>query len=183
MTFLDFLRGTLNVQTLTLPQVVLVRGAGADRKRLLDSLGAARGVWHFAGHADLARAATDPLGGVLLGLAGGIICYAAVDLVKHRLRIDDSLDVMAVHGVGGITGTLLTGFLATAALGGVGLEASVLGQFWVQLVGVAVTVAWSAVATFGLVKLTQMTVGLRVCDESELQGLDLSEHGETGYRL
>ncbi|MCC0053990.1 MAG: ammonium transporter [Rhodobiaceae bacterium] len=124
-----------------------------------------------------------PLGGVLLGLAGGIICYAAVDLVKHRLRIDDSLDVMAVHGVGGITGTLLTGFLATAALGGVGLEASVLGQFWVQLVGVAVTVAWSAVATFGLVKLTQMTVGLRVCDESELQGLDLSEHGETGYRL
>ncbi|MFN0262428.1 ammonium transporter [Tepidamorphus sp. 3E244] len=124
-----------------------------------------------------------PLGGVLLGLAGGIICYVAVDIVKFRLRIDDSLDVMAVHGVGGITGTLLTGFLALDLFGGVGLEGDAMSQFVVQFIGVAAVVAWSAAATFGLVKLTQMITGLRTDEEAELQGLDLTEHGETGYRL
>ena len=124
-----------------------------------------------------------PLGGVLLGLAGGLICYVAVDFVKFRLRIDDSLDVMAVHGVGGITGTLLTGFLATAAFGGAGLETGVVTQFGVQFIGVASVVAFSAIASFIIIKITQALTGLRTDAEAELQGLDLAEHGETGYRL
>ena len=122
-----------------------------------------------------------PLGGVLLGLAGGLICYVAVDFVKFRLRIDDSLDVMAVHGVGGITGTLLTGFLATAAFGGAGLETGVVTQFGVQFIGVASVVAFSAIASFIIIKITQALTGLRTDAEAELQGLDLAEHGESAY--
>jgi len=92
---------------------------------------------------------------------------------------------MAVHGVGGITGTLLTGFLALAHFGGAGLAEGQTagGQFQVQLIGVAVTVVWSAAATWILVKLTGLLVGFRVSRDAELQGLDLAEHGEAGYRF
>ncbi|MGE0231781.1 MAG: ammonium transporter [Flavobacteriaceae bacterium] len=126
-----------------------------------------------------------PSGGVILGLVGGIFCYFAVDIVKRVLRIDDSLDVMAVHGVGGITGTLLTGFLASSVLGGVGLAEgqTAAGQFQVQLIGVAVTLVWSAIATWVLVKLITPLVGFRVSGQAELEGLDLAEHGEAGYRF
>ena len=125
------------------------------------------------------------MGGLILGLVGGIVCYIAVDLVKRAMKIDDSLDVMAVHGVGGITGTLLTGFLALGAFGGAGLAegTSAGAQFGVQFIGVAVTVVWSAIATFIIVKLTSMLVGLRVTKEAEIEGLDLSDHGEAGYRF
>ncbi|GAB4362650.1 MAG: ammonium transporter [Kiloniellaceae bacterium] len=123
-----------------------------------------------------------PLGGILLGLAGGIVCYLAVDLVKHRLQIDDSLDVLAVHGVGGATGTLLVAFLALLPGGtGVNAEGGALSQFGVQLAGVAVTALWSALATFVMVKLIARTIGLRVSKEQEIEGLDFTAHGETAY--
>jgi Amt family ammonium transporter len=123
-----------------------------------------------------------PLGGIVCGLAGGGICYFAVTLVKRRFAIDDSLDVFAVHGVGGMTGTLLTGFLVSGA-GGVGLASgqTVAGQFLVQAEGVVTVALWSAFASFIILKLVQFTVGLRVSEEKETQGLDLSSHGETGY--
>ena len=123
-----------------------------------------------------------PWGGIACGLAGGIICYVAVSLVKRNLKIDDSLDVFAVHGVGGITGTLLTAFLLTLP-GGVGLAPGrdAMGQFFIQAEGVGVTALWSLVVTYVLAKLVQAVIGLRVSDEFETQGLDFSEHGETGY--
>jgi Amt family ammonium transporter len=123
-----------------------------------------------------------PLGGILLGLAGGTLCFIAVDLIKHRWRIDDSLDVLAVHGVGGATGTLLVAFLAGLPGGtGVNVEGGMASQFLVQLAGVGAVAAWSALATFVMVKLIAMTLGLRVSREDEIEGLDFTAHGEKAY--
>lgn len=125
-----------------------------------------------------------PTGAIILGLAGGMICYAGVDVVKRTLKIDDSLDVLAVHGVGGATGTLLVALLATGAFGGSGLAegTTVISQFGVQLLGVVVVALWSILATFGIVKVVQSICGLRVNDEDEVEGLDYVQHGEVGYR-
>ncbi len=124
-----------------------------------------------------------PLGGVVLGLAGGFICYFAVDIIKRKFLIDDSLDVLAVHGVGGATGTILTALLAASVFGGVGYGdgQSVSGQLGVQVIGVVAVLVWSLVATYVIVKVTQALVGLRISEDDEVQGLDLTAHGETGY--
>ena len=126
-----------------------------------------------------------PLGGVMLGLAGGVVCYYAVGLIKTRFKIDDSLDVFAVHGVGGILGILLLAPFAATGLGGLGLPdgATVGGQFVDQLIGVAVTVGWSVIATVAIVLVVRALVGLRVDPESETEGLDLTAHGERSYNL
>ena len=126
-----------------------------------------------------------PLGAVVIGIVSAVVCYCVVQLVKLRFRIDDALDVFAVHGIGGMTGTLLTAPLMAAELGGVGYGDGVTmaSQFGVQFTGVAVTLVWSAVASFVLVKITQALVGLRVRQEVETQGLDLTTHGEAGYNL
>ncbi len=124
-----------------------------------------------------------PMAGVLLGLAGGVVCYLAVELVKHKWKIDDSLDVLAVHGVGGALGTLIVGFLAGLP-GGTGLgETSVGGQFAVQALGVGSVLVWSVIATIIIVWVTRALVGLRVNEDEELEGLDFSTHGESGYRF
>src|SRR3546814_40057 len=123
-----------------------------------------------------------PRGGILLGLAGGSLCFLAVDLIKHRWLIDDSRDVLAVHGVGGATGTLLVAFLAVLPGGtGVNAEGGMASQFLVQLAGVASVAAWSALATFLAVKAIAMTIGLRVSREAEIEGLDFTAHGEKAY--
>jgi Amt family ammonium transporter len=124
-------------------------------------------------------------GGFAIGIIAGIVCYVMVALIKQKLRIDDSLDVFAVHGVGGMTGTLLTAVFALPALGGLGLAKGVGAghQFWVQLVGVAATAAWSVALTVVLVKLISYVTRLRVSDEEETEGLDLTTHGERGYNL
>ena len=126
-----------------------------------------------------------PLGGFCIGLAGGFICYWAVGLVKSTWKIDDSLDVFAVHGAGGITGTLLAAVFGVAALGGGGLAEGVsMGQqFGVQAIGVAATVAWSVIFTFIIVKVTMAVVGLRASEDEIIEGLDVSSHGESGYSL
>ena len=126
-----------------------------------------------------------PTGGICIGLAGGVLCYLAVDIVKKRIGVDDSLDVLAVHGVGGATGTLLAAFFATAALGGVGLAdgMTVASQFGVQLIGVIVTLVWSAVASFVIIKITQAICGLRASDDAMIEGLDYTTHGERGYSI
>ncbi len=126
-----------------------------------------------------------PLGGFFIGLAGGLLCYWAVGMVKNAWRIDDSLDVFAVHGVGGVTGTLLAAVFGTVALGGAGLAEGVsMGQqFGVQAIGVVAVVVWAAVLTFIIVKITSVVTGLRVSDDEITQGLDISAHGESGYSL
>jgi Amt family ammonium transporter len=132
-----------------------------------------------------ASGSVGPLGGIILGLAGGVICYYAVDIVKSRLKIDDSLDVLAVHGVGGATGTLLVGFLAALGWGGSGLAdgMTISSQFMVQLTGVAAAAIWSIIATVVIVWITRALIGLRVEEQDEIEGLDYAHHGESGYRL
>lgn len=126
-----------------------------------------------------------PAGGVCLGLAGGLLCYVAVDFVKRTCKLDDSLDVLAVHGVGGATGTLLAAVFASASLGGVGLgEGVTMGsQFGVQFIGVVATIVWSAVVSLIIIKITQAVCGLRVTDDQTIEGLDFASHGEKGYHL
>jgi len=125
-----------------------------------------------------------PLGGILLGLGGGVICYIAVDVVKRGMKVDDSLDVLAVHGIGGATGTLLVALLAAESFGGVGLgEATVPGQFTVQVIGVVVTALWSALVTYVLCLAIKSTIGLRVSHNDIIDGLDFAEHGEKSYNM
>lgn len=122
-------------------------------------------------------------GGIILGLAGGYFCYVAVDIIRNRLHIDDSLDVFAVHGVGGIIGSLLVAILATDIFSGAGLAEgmSIASQFGVQAICVAITVIWTAIASYAIVKIAGVFGGLRVSEEHEVEGLDLSQHGERGY--
>ena len=124
-----------------------------------------------------------PLGGVVLGAAGSLICYQAVELVKHKVRIDDSLDVFAVHGVGGILGTLLVAVLAAPKIGGAGYAAGMdmARQLGVQALGVAAVCAWSAIATLALVLVLKATLGLRAREEAIEEGLDMAAHRERAY--
>ena len=122
-------------------------------------------------------------GGLVLGFFGGLFCYLAVDYIRGKLQIDDSLDVFAVHGVGGILGTLLVAFLATSTFSGLGLAEgqTAVSQFFVQLKAVVLTVVWTSVFTYLILKITSFIVPLRVDEQEEIEGLDLRSHGEKGY--
>jgi Amt family ammonium transporter len=124
-----------------------------------------------------------PAGAIAIGAAGAALCFFAVLHVKGRLRIDDSLDVFAVHGVGGMLGSLLVSLFVLRELGGVGLAAAMTfpKQLGIQALAVAATALWSALATFALVQALRAVTGLRVSDEQEYDGLDISAHGERGY--
>jgi Amt family ammonium transporter len=122
----------------------------------------------------------DPKGALIIGLAAGACCYWGAVGLKHMFGYDDSLDVFGVHGIGGIVGAILTGVFAVEAIGGTpGLLEGNPGQVWIQLQGILATVVYSAVGSFVLLKIVQMLVGLRVDEESEVEGLDLALHGET----
>ena len=125
-----------------------------------------------------------PVGALLIGLSAGVVCYTATAYIKRVLKIDDSLDVFPVHGVGGILGTLLAGVFV-AILGGAGLAEGMTmgGQVWVQFVGVIVTFVYCAVLSWIILKLVDAVIGLRVSEEEETQGLDIVLHDETGYNL
>lgn len=124
-----------------------------------------------------------PLGALAIGVIAGFVCFYVTGFVKQRLRIDDSLDVFAVHGVGGMVGSLLVAIFAASVLGGAGYASGMtMGrQLVAQATGVAAAAAWSAVATFVIVKLLAATTGLRVSAEAESDGLDLATHGERAY--
>lgn len=124
-----------------------------------------------------------PTAAIVIGLTASLVCYGAVLIVKRRLRVDDALDVLGVHGVGGALGTLLLPFLVSFGPGGVSLSRPVFAQFLVQLEGVLSVAVWSALATFIIVKLIAIAVGLRVDQRVEIQGLDFALHGETGYNV
>ncbi len=125
-----------------------------------------------------------PMGGIILGLLSGFICYWFVGFIKFKLKIDDSLDVFAVHGVGGILGTLLAGILATNTFGGLGIEKSAFDQTIVQFIGVISVAIFALVVTIIIVKIIQATIGLRVSSkQEEFDGLDLGSHGEKSYNL
>jgi Amt family ammonium transporter len=125
-----------------------------------------------------------PLAALIIGFTAGVVCYLATAFIKRTLKIDDSLDVFPVHGVGGIIGTLFAG-LFVGTLGGAGLAEGVTtaGQVWVQFIGVAATFVWCAVLTWIILKLIDAVIGLRVSSDQETEGLDIVLHDETGYNL
>ncbi|SFK95236.1 ammonium transporter [Methylorubrum salsuginis] len=141
----------------------------------------------IAGLATITPAAgyVSPAGGLLIGTAGGLVCFFVTLYVKHRLVIDDSLDVFAVHGVGGILGSLLLAVFLLPGLGGIGFAEgkSVVSQFAVQALAIGVTALWSALLTIGLVKFLALVTPLRVDAEAEHDGLDLTSHGERAYEF
>ena len=125
-----------------------------------------------------------PMGAIILGILAGSICYYCVGFVKFKLQIDDSLDVFAVHGVGGILGTLLAGILATDFFGGLGLEKSAAEQTMIQAIGILSVALLSFVGTIIIVKIIKLTTGLRVPEDEEIgEGLDFGSHGESSYNL
>jgi len=153
------------------------------RYRKASLVGAVTGM--VAGLATItpASGSVGPVGGMLLGLAGGVVCYAMTQFIKQRLKIDDSLDVFAVHGIGGALGSLLVAFFVATALGGHGLaDGMTMGsQLGVQAFGIVLVAVWSGVLTFIIVKVLKMFMKFRVDEETEVQGLDLAMHGERGY--
>jgi len=124
-----------------------------------------------------------PIGAVIIGAVAGVVCFSATQFLKRTLRIDDSLDVSPVHGVGGLIGTLLTAIFVDARFGGAGYAPGMdLGsQLGVQALGVAAAAGWCALATYVILKVLNATLGLRVSEEHESEGLDLAQHGERGY--
>jgi len=121
----------------------------------------------------------DPMGALFIGLTAGVVCYVASTSIKHALGYDDSLDVFGIHGVGGIVGAILTGVFAVEAIGGTpGLLEGNAGQVIVQIEGIAATVAWSGLASFVILKIIDLVIGLRVEQSAEIEGLDVSLHGE-----
>ncbi|MEL0012815.1 MAG: ammonium transporter [Alphaproteobacteria bacterium] len=153
------------------------------RYRKASLVGAVTGM--VAGLATItpASGSVGPIGGLVLGLAGGAICYTITQYVKQRLKIDDSLDVFAVHGVGGALGTILVAFFVSTSLGGNGFADGMdtMSQLGVQLTGIAIVAVWSAVLTFVIATVLKIFFKFRVDEETEAQGLDLAMHGERGY--
>jgi Amt family ammonium transporter len=126
-----------------------------------------------------------PMGSIAIGLAAGVLCFLASTKVKRMFHYDDALDVFGVHAVGGIVGAMLTGVFASAALGGKGLAegVNIVGQVITQGIGVGTTLVYTAVVSLILLKLVDWTIGLRVSEEQETEGLDLALHDERGYIL
>lgn len=151
-------------------------------------LGIATGMVAGLGTITPASGFVGPGGALVIGIAAGFICFFATQFIKRSLKIDDSLDVFPVHGVGGILGILLAGVFASAELGvfsgqGFNEGMTMSSQLAVQLTGALATLVYTAVVTFILLKVIQALMGLRVSDEEELIGLDLSMHDERGYDL
>jgi Amt family ammonium transporter len=136
------------------------------------------------------------MGGLIIGILAGFVCLWGVNGLKRMMGADDSLDVFGVHAVGGILGALLTGVFNDPALGGPGYvsnwvtveiikaaDYSIAGQVWIQAKAVGLTVLWSGVVAFVCYKIVDLVVGLRVSEEEEREGLDISSHGESAYRM
>lgn len=147
------------------------------------TLGAASGA--IAGLATITPAAgfVGPNAAIIIGLIAGVVCYLAVNM-KTRFKFDDSLDVVGIHGVGGITGTLLLGVFASKAANPAGVDGLLAGngaQLWAQLIGVGVVCAYAFVVSWVILKGVHAVMGLRITEEAEHQGLDYTEHSETAY--
>ena len=140
----------------------------------------------IAGRASITPASgfVGPIGGLVIGFSAGIICYILVSFVKSSLRIDDSLDVFAVHGAGGVIGIILVSFLADKRFGGVGYAEGMdsVSQLSVQGLGIAAVLVWSVIASLIIIIIVKALTGLRVDPSFEEEGLDISSHGETNYR-
>jgi Amt family ammonium transporter len=150
------------------------------------ALGTVTGMVAGLGTITPASGFVGPAGALVIGILAGLVCFNAVILIKQKFKIDDSLDVFPVHGVGGILGTMLAGVFASSELGlfsGQGLAEgmTITSQLGVQATGVIATLVYTAVATYVILKVVDMITGLRVSAEEEQQGLDIISHEEAGY--
>lgn len=147
------------------------------------ALGIASGV--VAGLVAITPAAgtVGPMGALIIGLVSGVVCFFCATSLKRKLGYDDSLDAFGVHGVGGIVGALLTGIFAAPMLGGFGEVENIGLQLWIQFKGVLFTVVYTGIVTYLILKAIDLVMGLRVNEEQETIGLDLSLHNERGYNL
>jgi len=149
------------------------------------ALGTVTGMVAGLGTITPASGFVGPMGALVIGLSAGVVCFVATGFIKRRLKIDDSLDVFPVHGVGGILGTFMAGIFVSASLGGAGYAEGVSmgSQLVTQLKGIVFTVVFTAVVTFIILKIVDAIVGLRVDEDQETEGLDISQHDERGYIL
>ena len=130
-----------------------------------------------------ASGTVGPMGALVIGFAAGAICFWGATSLKSKLGYDDSLDAFGVHGIGGIVGALLTGVFTASALGGAGMDVGIGMQVWKQFLSIVITIVWSGVLSFVILKIVDAIVGLRVEEDDERMGLDLSQHNERGYNL
>lgn len=137
----------------------------------------------IAGLATITPASGDvgPMGAICIGALAAVVCYFSVSLIRTKLKVDDSLDVFAVHGVGGILGTILLAFFGQECFGGLGLVKPMWEQLGIQLTALGVTIVWSAIATVIIMIVVKKTIGTRISEEEENRGLDLTDHGESAY--
>ena len=149
------------------------------------ALGAVTGMVAGLGTITPASGFVGPAGALVIGILAGIVCFLATNFIKRSLKIDDSLDVFPVHGVGGILGTLLTAVFASSALGIFSgqEDISIGSQLGVQAIGVVATIAYTGIVTWVILKLTDVLVGNRVSEDEEVEGLDLVLHNERGYDI
>ncbi len=127
-----------------------------------------------------------PVAAIVLGLLAGVICYISVSYMKPLFKYDDSLDAFGIHGVGGIFGALATGIFASVAINAAGADGLIYGSatlLWKQVIAIAASGAYSFIVTLIILKVVDLVIGLRVCREDEVQGLDLTQHSESGYNL
>ncbi len=130
-----------------------------------------------------ASGTVGPIGALVIGFASGAVCFWGATSLKSKLGYDDSLDAFGVHGIGGIVGALLTGVFTAGVFGGAGLDVSIGLQVWKQFLSIVITIVWSGVLSFVILKIVDAIVGLRVEEDDERMGLDLSQHNERGYNL
>jgi Amt family ammonium transporter len=131
-----------------------------------------------------AAGSSGVIGAIFLGAVASLACYGFVGTLKHKLKLDDSLDVFGIHGIGGIVGSIGTGIVTAPALGGFGAEDYAMGaQTLIQIQAVLVAIAWSAIGSALAYAIVKFTIGLRVPEEAEREGLDLNEHGERAYNM
>ena len=157
----------------------------AVHKGKASMLGAASGAVGGLVAVTPAAGFVGPMGAIVIGLLAGLVCLWGVSGLKRLLKADDAFDVFGVHGLGGILGAILTGVFAAQSLGGTGGPTpdsfNMASQVWIQIKSVLFTVAWSGVVSFIAYKIVDLLVGLRVTEEQEREGLDISSHGETAY--
>ena len=130
-----------------------------------------------------ASGSVGPQGALFIGLAAGVGCFYAATTLKRAMGYDDSLDVFGVHAVGGIIGAVLTGVFTAEVFGGTGLENGIPAQLWIQIKSVIFTIVYTGTLSIIILKVLDMTMGLRVSEDDEQEGLDLTSHDERGYVL
>ena len=148
-------------------------------------LGAMTGMIAGLGMIAAGAGFVSPFGAIMIGILAGICCFYSIHIIKQQLRIDDALDVFPVHGVSGILGAIFTAVFAAESFGGIGIVSmdGIADQLFIQSVGILVTLGWSGLISYLLFKLIDKTIGLRVTEEQEVEGLDISLHDQQGYNL